>query len=278
MKSLIVALLAGLALTGSSEAQPFDRDGGSGWRRHEREEQYARRRREREEQYARRRRETEEGYRVRRREREEGYRLRLRESEEGYGWRPRKRVICHCWRDRQFDEAPRWRWRLVREDGGGWQHRWRHHWRRHVRHYGEGERDRERDEDRRGRRYEGDQGRWWHPERDEGHVWREAERYGGRGRHCREPMHAAGDADARQENARNAAIKAWQEQVINEHGERYINFAAAVVLDEHCDPARVGENNLLDLKRCVITAAPCLTPREGEGRREEERPREEERR
>jgi len=255
MKYMIIALLAGLALTGSAEAQLFERDDGPGWRHHEREE--------------------------------------------GYRWRRRERVICHCWRDHQRDEGPRWRWRLVREDGDyGWRHRWRHH----VRHYGESWRHRERYEGYRRRHRERDEGHDWRPperregrdtrdserdegrgwrppERREGRDWRDSERHDGRGYRCRPPMHAAGDADAREETAHNMAIKAWQEQVINEHGERYINFAAAYVLDEHCDPARVGENNLLDLKRCVITAAPCLTrPREGERRREEERSREEERR
>jgi hypothetical protein len=89
-------------------------------------------------------------------------------------------------------------------------------------------------------------------------------------------MHAAGDADARKENALNMAIKAWQEQVINEHGERFLNFAAAYVIDKHCDPARVGEGNLLDLKRCVVTAAPCLTPHDGDKSAEGERARGEE--
>jgi hypothetical protein len=90
-------------------------------------------------------------------------------------------------------------------------------------------------------------------------------------------MHAAGAADARSETARNNAVKSWQEQVINEHGERFLNFEAAYVIDEHCDPARVGETNIVELKRCVVTAAPCLTAREGDRPREENR-REEERR
>ncbi len=67
------------------------------------------------------------------------------------------------------------------------------------------------------------------------------------------------------------AIKSWQEQVINEHGERFLNYEAAYVIEEHCDPARVGEGNIIELKRCVITAAPCLSPAETERHRDEER-------
>jgi hypothetical protein len=92
-------------------------------------------------------------------------------------------------------------------------------------------------------------------------------------------MHAAGDADIRADSARNKAIKSWQEQVINEHGERFLNFDAAYVIDEHCDPARVGEERIIDLKRCVVTAAPCLMPRERDsGRGGDDRPAEGERR
>ncbi len=105
---------------------------------------------------------------------------------------------------------------------------------------------------------------WWRPESG----WREAERDSAR--RCRPPMHAAGAADARLESAKGMAIKAWQEQVINEHGERFLNFEAAYVIDEHCDPARVGDGNIVDLKRCVLTAAPCLSPREAEQPRKEE--------
>jgi hypothetical protein len=181
------------------------------------------------------------------------------DRDDGDGWRRRDRVHC-CRRD---------------DDG-------RDTVRRHYRHH---RRFESGDEDRGWRRDEGYRG-WWYPEGRQARGWREFVIRNGVMR-CRPPMHAAGDADARSEAARNMAIKAWQEQVINEHGERFINFAAAYILDEHCDPARVGENNLLDLKRCVITAAPCLTPLSAEERRreedrerrerEEERPREEHR-
>ncbi len=142
---------------------------------------------------------------------------------------------------------------------------YRRHWRHHVRDENRGPRSREdgnagwRASDRE-EAYRG----WWRPERG----WREAEHDGAR--RCRPPMHAAGAADARLKSAKGMAIKAWQEQVINEHGERFLNFEAAYVIDEHCDPARVGENNLVELKRCVLTAAPCLSPREGEQPRKEE--------
>jgi hypothetical protein len=103
---------------------------------------------------------------------------------------------------------------------------------------------------------------WWRPEGG----WRDGPRL------CRPPMHAAGAADARAEAAKGMAIKAWQEQVINEHGERFLNYEAAYVIDEHCDPARVGEGNIIELKRCVVTAAPCLTPREEERHADAEHP------
>jgi hypothetical protein len=75
---------------------------------------------------------------------------------------------------------------------------------------------------------------------------------------CKEPVKAAGDARYLVSAARKSAIKRWQEQVINAHGERFISFDIAKVVDFHCDPARIGgSNNLWDLKRCVIVARPC---------------------
>jgi len=75
---------------------------------------------------------------------------------------------------------------------------------------------------------------------------------------CKEPVKAAGDARYLIKAARTSAIKRWQEQVINAHGERFITFDLAKVVDFHCDPARIGgSNNLWDLKRCVIVARPC---------------------
>ncbi len=75
---------------------------------------------------------------------------------------------------------------------------------------------------------------------------------------CKEPVRAAGDAYHLVRAARSSAIKRWQEQVINAHGERFINFETAKVVDFHCDPARVGGGNtIFDLKRCVIVARPC---------------------
>jgi hypothetical protein len=75
---------------------------------------------------------------------------------------------------------------------------------------------------------------------------------------CKEPVKAAGDAFHLVRAARASAVKRWQEQVINAHGERFINFEVARVVDFHCDPARVGGgNSIWDLKRCVIVARPC---------------------
>ncbi|MBI4724508.1 MAG: hypothetical protein HY765_05885 [Rhodomicrobium sp.] len=77
-------------------------------------------------------------------------------------------------------------------------------------------------------------------------------------RQCREVIRAAGDAYHLLRAAKKSAIKRWQEQVINAHGERYINYANARVVDFHCDPARVGGGDtILDLKRCVVAARPC---------------------
>jgi hypothetical protein len=75
---------------------------------------------------------------------------------------------------------------------------------------------------------------------------------------CKEPIKAAGDARYIVSAARKSAIKRWQEQVINAHGERFISFDLAKVVDFHCDPARIGGGNALwDLKRCVVVARPC---------------------
>jgi len=75
---------------------------------------------------------------------------------------------------------------------------------------------------------------------------------------CKEPVKAAGAAAIRLSKAEKNAVKAWQEQVINLHGERYINFDNARVIDRHCDPARVGSSmGPLSLKRCLIVARPC---------------------
>jgi hypothetical protein len=171
------------------------------------------------------------------------------------------------------DGCCRWQrqgeWRY-RKDVESWR---RHNVRRHHRH-----RRFEAKEEERGPRIREAQGgypAWRAPEKDEAYRgwwrpedgWRESDR----DRRCRPPMHAAGAADARQEAAKKAAIKAWQEQVINEHGERFMTFDVAYIIDQHCDPARVGEGAIIELKRCVVTAAPCLKPKEGDQRGDEER-------
>jgi hypothetical protein len=75
---------------------------------------------------------------------------------------------------------------------------------------------------------------------------------------CKEPVKAAGDARYLVSAAKKSAIKRWQEQVINAHGERFITFDIAKVVDFHCDPARIGGGSALwDLKRCVVVARPC---------------------
>ncbi|MGO8955302.1 MAG: hypothetical protein ACLPWS_13695 [Rhodomicrobium sp.] len=85
---------------------------------------------------------------------------------------------------------------------------------------------------------------------------------------CREPIQAAGDAFHLVRAARASAIKRWQEQVINVHGERFINYENARGPDGgaprlRCDPARVGGgNSIFDLKRCVVNARPCREPAE----------------
>ncbi len=199
--------------------------------------------------------------------------------EDGYR---RHRTVCHCWRDEGWNEAKAEEWRrlryrrwLNREERRGWRYRARHRW--HHRREREAyiyEEHREREEGYRGWRHPGREEvyrGWWRPEGG----WRESALRDGP-RRCRPPLHAAGDADVRTDAARNKAIKSWQEQVINEHGERFLNFDAAYVIDEHCDPARVGEERIIDLKRCVVTAAPCLPARDRDAPANEE-PREGER-
>lgn len=79
-----------------------------------------------------------------------------------------------------------------------------------------------------------------------------------KGRECKEAIKASGDAALRISKAEKNAIKSWQEVVINNHGEQYINWENARVIDRHCDPARVGGSmGPLSLKRCVILARPC---------------------
>jgi hypothetical protein len=80
---------------------------------------------------------------------------------------------------------------------------------------------------------------------------------------CRENIQAAGDAYHWLRLARASAIKRWQEQVINIHGERFINYSNARGPEGgpprlRCDPARVGGGDtVFDLKRCVVDARPC---------------------
>lgn len=177
----------------------------------------------------------------------------------------------------RFQRQEGWRYR---SDQDGWRYRNRdevEYWRRHrPRRHHTPRRDYVRDEERGPRLRDTQRGyaAWRAPERDEAYVgwWRPEDgwRDSDRSRRCRPPMHAAGGADARQESAKKAAIKAWQEQVINEHGERFMSFESAYVIDQHCDPARVGEGAIIELKRCVVTAAPCLKPKEGDQRADDE--------
>jgi hypothetical protein len=97
---------------------------------------------------------------------------------------------------------------------------------------------------------------------------RERERETRDGGFCRDMIQAAGDAYHLVRAARQSAIKRWQEQVINVHGERFINYDNARGPQGgppllRCDPARVGGgNSILDLKRCVVNARPCREPSE----------------
>jgi hypothetical protein len=103
---------------------------------------------------------------------------------------------------------------------------------------------------------------------DAQHGRRTSERERERGGLCRDTIQAAGDAYHLVRAARASAIKRWQEQVINAHGERFINYDNARGPEGgspllRCDPARVGGgNSILDLKRCVVTARPCREPAE----------------
>ena len=73
-----------------------------------------------------------------------------------------------------------------------------------------------------------------------------------------EALQGAGAAAIRISKAERNAVKAWQQEVINRYGERYMNFDNARVVDRHCDPARVGGTmGPFSLKRCVVVAHPC---------------------
>jgi hypothetical protein len=96
----------------------------------------------------------------------------------------------------------------------------------------------------------------------------EREREGRESERCKATIEAAGDAYHLVSAARKSAIKRWQEQAINAHGERFINYDNARGPDGgppllRCNPARVGGGNtVLDLKRCVVIARPCREPNE----------------
>jgi len=100
------------------------------------------------------------------------------------------------------------------------------------------------------------------------HGRRTSERERERGGSCRDTIQAAGDAYHLIRAARASAIKRWQEQVINVHGERFINYDNARGPEGgppllRCNPARVGGgDSILDLKRCVVIARPCREPNE----------------
>jgi hypothetical protein len=85
---------------------------------------------------------------------------------------------------------------------------------------------------------------------------------------CRDPIQAAGDAYHLLRFSRRSAIKRWQEQVINTHGERFMKYEMAHGPEGgppllRCDPARVGGgDSIFDLKRCVVIARPCRDPAE----------------
>jgi hypothetical protein len=122
---------------------------------------------------------------------------------------------------------------------------------------------------------------------DAQHGRRTSEREREGGERCKATIEAAGDAYHLVSAARKSAIKRWQEQAINAHGERFINYDNARGPDGgppllRCNPARVGGGNtVLDLKRCVVIARPCREPnerdvggtsgREGGGRRDRDR-------
>jgi hypothetical protein len=96
---------------------------------------------------------------------------------------------------------------------------------------------------------------------DAQHSRRNSEREGGE--RCKATIEAAGDAYHLVSAARKSAIKRWQEQAINAHGERFIDYDNARGPEGgppllRCNPARVGGgNSILDLKRCVVIARPC---------------------
>ncbi len=75
---------------------------------------------------------------------------------------------------------------------------------------------------------------------------------------CKEPIHAAGDADHLKAAAKRSAIHSWQAQVVNLYGERYMDYESAAIVDEHFDIAGLGSDVITNHKRYIITARPCL--------------------
>lgn len=67
-----------------------------------------------------------------------------------------------------------------------------------------------------------------------------------------------GDADLLKEAARRSAIHVWQNIVVHQFGERWMDYDSAEIIDEHYDVAGHGGDVITNTKRFVITARPCL--------------------
>ena len=89
---------------------------------------------------------------------------------------------------------------------------------------------------------------------------------------CKAAIHAVGEADHLKEAAKRSAIHAFQAQVINLYGERFMDYESAKVLDEHFDLAGIGSDVITNTKRYVITARPCLRKNNMDGDSQEEVP------
>ncbi len=77
-------------------------------------------------------------------------------------------------------------------------------------------------------------------------------------RECKGAVKAAGAAAIRISKARNSAIKAWRQRVINTHGERFADLDLARRVKKRCHIVRVdGSLSSLRLQRCTIIANPC---------------------
>lgn len=83
---------------------------------------------------------------------------------------------------------------------------------------------------------------------------------------CRPYISVVGSQYVTTQGAEDSAIKAWQEQVRYEHGERFMNWESADKQQVRCVRSSVGElgSKALDMTvkfyRCEVKGRPCMPP------------------